>query len=129
MTVLYTTHYMEEAQELSHRVGIIDHGEIIALGTQDELTQLVGEHDTLLLNVPEVPDETLAALRDLPEVAQCLKTGDDGDLRLLARDGRAALPDVIRLINTAGLSLQSVEIQEPTLEAVFLHLTGRGLRD
>jgi ABC-2 type transport system ATP-binding protein len=129
MTVLYTTHYMEEAQELSHRVGIIDHGEIIALGTQDELTQLVGEHDTVLLNVPEVPAETLAALRDLPEVENCLLTEDDGDLRLLARNGRAVLPDVIRIINTAGLSLQSVEIQEPTLEAVFLHLTGRGLRD
>jgi ABC-2 type transport system ATP-binding protein len=54
---------------------------------------------------------------------------DDGQLRLLAQDGRTALPDIIRTINDAGLNLQSIEIQEPTLEAVFLHLTGRALRD
>ena len=62
MTVLYTTHYMEEAQELSDRVGIIDHGELIALGTQAELTRQVGENDTLILHVGEGEDaEALAA--------------------------------------------------------------------
>ena len=53
MTVLYTTHYMEEAQELSNRVGIIDHGELIALGTQAELTRQVGENETLILHLGE----------------------------------------------------------------------------
>ena len=63
MTVLYTTHYMEEAAELSNRVGIIDHGELIALGTQDELTKQVGETDTLILHISETEDsEKLAAL-------------------------------------------------------------------
>ena len=63
MTLLYTTHYMEEAQELSDRVGIIDHGELIALGTQDELTKQVGETETLILHVGENDDpETLAHL-------------------------------------------------------------------
>ena len=56
MTVLYTTHYMEEAQELSDRVGIIDHGELIALGTQAELTRQVGEMDTLVLHLGENED-------------------------------------------------------------------------
>lgn len=144
MTVLYTTHYMEEAQELSDRVGIIDHGQIIALGTQDELTQTVGEHDTLYLSVPNVTDEVLAQLEQLPGVQKCVKTdgehsggdrngdrsgGDDGAITLLAVDGRTVLPDAISAINAAGLSLQAVKVQEPTLEAVFLHLTGRGLRD
>ncbi|NDJ77077.1 MAG: ABC transporter ATP-binding protein [Chloroflexi bacterium] len=127
MTVLYTTHYMEEAQELSHRVGIIDHGEIIALGTQDELTQMVGEEDSVILMVPEVTDAVTEQLCQVVGVSACKHV--DGEVRLLAEDGRTALPDLITVINQAGLSLQSVEVQEPSLEAVFLHLTGRALRD
>ncbi len=130
ITILYTTHYMEEAQELSHRVGIIDHGEIIALGTQDELTRLVGEQHTLALRVPDATPHLIAALGQLPGVSSCAPAdGDEGLLHLLATDARQVLPEALRLINRAGLSLQAVEVHEPTLEAVFLHLTGRALRD
>jgi ABC-2 type transport system ATP-binding protein len=131
ITVLYTTHYMEEAQELSHRVGIIDHGEIIALGTQAELTRMVGEEDTLILKVPDVPPEVIDALCRVPGVDRCVQADgeQEGELRLLAKDGRRVLPDAIQIINAAGLGLQSIDIHEPTLEAVFLHLTGRALRD
>ena len=130
MTVLYTTHYMEEAAELSDRVGIIDHGEIIALGTQDELTRMVGENDTITLSVPEASDSVLEQLRTLPGVTQCTRSdGDDGAITLLAKEGRAVLPEVIRVVNEAGLTLRTVEVREPTLETVFLHLTGRALRD
>ncbi|MBN1967680.1 MAG: ABC transporter ATP-binding protein [Anaerolineae bacterium] len=126
-TVLYTTHYMEEAQELSNRVGIIDHGEIIALGTQDELTRLVGEEDSLILSVPDVPESVVETLGNIPGVDKAAHV--DGEIRLLAKDGRVVLPDAIRIINEAGLSLQSLEVREPSLESVFLHLTGRALRD
>ena len=130
ITILYTTHYMEEAQELSHRVGIIDHGEIIALGTQEELTRLVGEQDTLVLKVPDATPELVTALGQLPGVSSCAPVpDDDGALHVLAVDGRLVLPEALRLINQAGRSLQTVEVREPTLEAVFLHLTGRALRD
>ena len=130
MTVFYTTHYMEEAQELSDRVGIIDHGEIIALGTQDELTQMVGELDSVLLSVPEASDAVLEALCGVEGVETCIKAdGEDGAIRLMAQNARHVLPDVIRVINESGQSLQSLEVQEPTLEAVFLHLTGRALRE
>ncbi len=144
MTVLYTTHYMEEAQELSHRVGIIDHGEIIALGTQEELTRTVGEEDTLILKVPGITQDVLDALCQIDGVHHCAMAaseshngangengapGDASELRMLAREGRSVLPDAIQIINQAGLSLQSVDVHEPTLEAVFLHLTGRALRD
>lgn len=130
MTVLYTTHYMEEAQELSNRVGIIDHGEIIALGTQDELTQMVGEHDTLLMTVPGITPAVIEQIRALDEVTECVAVeADNGEIRVLAPEGREVLPDVIQVINAAGLKLNVLEVQEPTLEAVFLHLTGRGLRD
>lgn len=130
MTVLYTTHYMEEAQELSHRVGIIDHGEIIALGTQAELTQMVGQHDTVLLSVPDTSPAVLEALGKVEGVEKCVKAdGENGDIRLIVTSARHVLPDVLRVVNDAGQSVQSLKVQEPTLEAVFLHLTGRALRD
>ena len=133
MTVLYTTHLMEEAQELSDRVGIMDHGEIIALGTQDELIQRVGEVDTLILTIggseidEGLPDQLQ---RDVPGVTQVLvEQGDEGQITISAKRGRKALPDVIQLTEAAGVEVQSVAVQEPDLEAVFLHLTGRALRD
>ncbi len=133
MTVLYTTHLMEEAQELSDRVGIMDHGEIIALGTQDELIQNVGEEDTLILKVgggeidEGLPDKLQ---RDVPGVTHVLvEHGDEGQITISAKRGRKALPDVIQLTEAAGVEVQSVAVQEPDLEAVFLHLTGRALRD
>jgi len=136
MTVLYTTHLMEEAQELSDRVGIMDHGEIIALGTQDELIQRVGEEDLLILKVSAgAVDEKLPQQlkREVPGVTQVLVEQNEqdrvGHVKISAKRGRRALPDVIRLAEAAGVEVQSVEIREPDLEAVFLHLTGRALRD
>ena len=133
MTVLYTTHLMEEAQELSDRVGIMDHGEIIALGTQDELIQSVGEEDTLILKIgaSEVDEGFPGQLqRDVQGVTQVLvEQGDEGRITISAKRGRKALPDVIQLTEAAGVEVQSVAVQEPDLEAVFLHLTGRALRD
>ena len=133
MAVLYTTHLMEEAQELSDRVGIMDHGEIIALGTQDELIQRVGEVDTLILKIggsgidEGLPDQLQ---RDVPGITQVLvEQGDEGQITISAKRGRKALPDVIQLTEAAGVEVQSVAVQEPDLEAVFLHLTGRALRD
>jgi ABC-2 type transport system ATP-binding protein len=129
MTVLYTTHYMEEAQELSDRIGIIDHGELIALGTQAELTQLVGQEDVVELQVgsTEATDTLLAALGQATGVRQVSAT--DGTVRLIVADGNAALADVIGISNRHQAHISGVSVQEPNLEAVFLHLTGRALRD
>ncbi|RMF79047.1 MAG: ABC transporter ATP-binding protein [Chloroflexi bacterium] len=165
MTVLYTTHLMEEAQELSDRVGIIDYGEIIALGTVGELIQQVGEEDRLLFNVGEqgvkdhilerfkqevegVTDATFNAIElrsaevngesDVPVVEkratgtmQAIRSGQtvEGAITILAKRGRKALPDLLRICNEEGVEVFSVEVREPDLEAVFLNLTGRALRD
>ena len=129
MTVLYTTHYMEEAQELSSRIGIIDHGKLIALGSLDELTRLVGQEDVVELQVGAdgTPPALLAALNAVKGVSQASR--ENGTLRLLARNGNAALPELITLATNHGTRVTNVNIREPNLEAVFLHLTGRALRD
>ncbi|MCA9892942.1 MAG: ABC transporter ATP-binding protein [Anaerolineae bacterium] len=146
MTVLYTTHLMEEAQELSDRVGIIDHGEIIALGTQGELTQQVGEEDRLTIGVDtgSVPDELLEAIKSQVEGVTSAEfqvpivpengNGEEaeignGKIQVLAKRGRKALPRILNLIEEHAVEVNSVEVREPDLEAVFLHLTGRALRD
>jgi ABC-2 type transport system ATP-binding protein len=129
MTVLYTTHYMEEAQELSQRVGIIDHGKLIALGTQKELTQMVGQMDALRLHLPEGQDAGpfVEALRSLPDVKQV--TTSDHEIVLIVPEAQEAIPPVFTQADRLGFKIRSVEIEEPNLEAVFLHLTGRALRD
>ncbi|HEY1407584.1 MAG TPA: ATP-binding cassette domain-containing protein [Promineifilum sp.] len=134
MTILYTTHYMEEAQELSDRVGIIDRGELIALGTQAELTHLVGEQESIVLHLDQESAGVLDAagdevdlFRDVPGVLGA--TAADHELVVNVVRAGEALAGVVGRANSAGLTIRSVEVQEPNLEAVFLHLTGRTLRD
>ena len=129
MTLLYTTHYMEEAEELSHRVGIIDHGEMIAIGTQKELTQQVGEAETLILHVGENDDsEALAkTLKDIQGIQQA--TAVDHEVSIVCAEAEDVLASVVTKANDRGIKIRSIDIREPNLEAVFLHLTGRALRD
>ena len=129
MTVLYTTHYMEEAQELSNRVGIIDHGDLIALGTQAELTHQVGEYESLELKLGEMDDaESLAkALRNLVGVVRADVI--DHSVTLITPEAEQVLAPAVSLATDHNIRIHSVTIQEPNLEAVFLHLTGRALRD
>lgn len=129
MTILYTTHYMEEAQELSDRVGIIDHGELIALGTQAELTRQVGEMDTLVLHLGEQEDPSAlaAALEGMDGVLQA--TATDHEVSLVTPAAEEVLASVVTRANELGMRIHSLDMREPNLEAVFLHLTGRALRD
>jgi len=129
MTVLYTTHYMEEAAELSNRVGIIDHGELIALGTQDELTKQVGQTDTLILHISENEDADALAnsLKDMHDVLEATTT--DHEVSIITPSAENILASVVSKANERGIKIRSIDIREPNLEAVFLHLTGRALRD
>ena len=129
MTVLYTTHYMEEAQELSNRVGIIDHGELIALGTQAELTKKVGEMDTLILHIAENEDPLplSTALNNVPGVIKADVT--DHQISIITASAEELLAPVVSRSTEMGIKIHSIDIREPNLEAVFLHLTGRALRD
>lgn len=129
MTVLYTTHYMEEAEELSNRVGIIDHGELIAIGTQKELTKQVGETETLVLHISENEDpEALAtAFKGVKEVLEANVIGHE--ISVITPSAKDVLASIVTKANDRGIKIHSIDIREPNLEAVFLHLTGRALRD
>ena len=127
MTVLYTTHYMEEAQELSDHIAIMDQGEIIARGTHDELVKIVGELDRVDLTLNAPAERVMEAWREIEGVHKI--TTDDGRVTLLMDDSNLVLPGLFESANQNAVRITSVEIQEPNLEAVFLHLTGRALRD
>jgi ABC-2 type transport system ATP-binding protein len=129
MTILYTTHYMEEAQELSDRVGIIDYGELIALGTQAELTAQVGETDTLILHLGEQEDPVYLAesISGMDGVLQANPT--DHEVAIVTPSAEELLAPVVSRVNELGYTIYSIDVREPNLEAVFLHLTGRALRD
>ena len=128
-SVLYTTHYMEEAQELSDRIGIIDHGQLIALGTLDELTQLVGEHEMLVLELyqSEGGQALAEAVAGFEGIHQA--SAENGEVVLNVDSAEATLPKVLTKAGNLDLSIRNIEIREPNLETVFLHLTGRALRD
>lgn len=129
MTVLYTTHYMEEASELSNRVGIIDHGDLIALGTQAELTRQVEETETLILHLNE-NDDPNALSQQLLAVEGVLRADvTDHDISIITPDAESILAPVVSKANELNIKIHSLDIREPNLEAVFLHLTGRALRD
>lgn len=127
VTVLYTTHYMEEAQELSDRIAIMDQGTVIATGTHEELVKIVGEKDRVDLTINGESARVIEAWRRTEGVSKV--SAEDGTLNLLVDDSNLVLPRLFESATRAGVRITSVEIQEPNLEAVFLHLTGRALRD
>ena len=127
MAVLYTTHYMEEAERLCDRVGIIDRGKLIAEGTRNELVSLVGEGDRVRLLATGNLAKAAAELAGQPWVRQAGAT--DQGIDVVVEDARSHLPEVLTSAAAAGTAVRSVEVTEPDLEAVFLHLTGRALRD
>jgi ABC-2 type transport system ATP-binding protein len=127
MAILYTTHYMEEAERLCDRVGIIDEGRIRAEGTRRELVSLIGERDRVSLSASGNLAAAVEALRALDAVDEA--NAHEGGIGLVVADARGLLPRILEVTTAAGATVNGVEIVEPDLEAVFLHLTGRALRD
>jgi ABC-2 type transport system ATP-binding protein len=128
VTVLYTTHYMEEAQELSHRIGIMDQGSMIAVGTQDELVHLVGERTRIDLALDHEAETLAERWRKLPGVST-VSEPNDGRLWLGVDDATTMIPQLFDGARAAGARIIEISLAEPNLEMVFLHLTGRALRD
>ncbi len=127
MTVLYTTHYMEEAQELSDQIAIMDQGRVIACGTHEELVKIVGEMDRIELTLASESPQLVETWKKTPGVHSL--SPQDGQVTLLVEDSNLVLPQLFDATSQAKVRITSVNIFEPNLEAVFLHLTGKALRD
>jgi ABC-2 type transport system ATP-binding protein len=127
MTVLYTTHYMEEAQELSDHIAIMDHGKLIACGTHEELVKLVGQQTRIDLILNVETGRVLSTWQTVEGVAHI--SAEDGVITVLVEDSNRVLPYLFEAATRLSARITSVDIREPNLEAAFLHLTGRALRD
>jgi ABC-2 type transport system ATP-binding protein len=125
-TVFLTTHYLEEADALADRLAIIDHGLIVAAGTSDELKRQVAG-DVVTLGVNGSMERDLETVRLQPFVREA--TGEDGFVRLYVERGETAVPQILRLLDGAGLEAASIALHRPSLDDVFLRQTGRSLRD
>jgi ABC-2 type transport system ATP-binding protein len=135
VAILYTTHLMEEAQEISDRIGIIDSGSLIAEGTHRELVSQVRAFDRLELEF-DVAAETESfterlrgELSGIEHVSAAAADGEQRSVGIGIQNGQAALPRIISIAAEENLSVRSIKLSEPNLEDVFLSLTGRELRD
>jgi len=126
-TVFLTTHYLEEADALADRLAIIDQGRIVAEGTSDELKQQVAG-DVITLGVEGPRDRVIALAGGLPFVRE-IGEHDDDLIRLYVDRGEAAMPQLLRFLDSAGVATISIALNKPSLDDVFLRQTGRSLRD
>jgi len=127
MTIIYTSHYMEEVEMLCNRIAIMDEGRIIAMGTKNELRLLVGGKDTIRMDVKNIHPKIAESLEMIDYVDK-IKIKEN-QIEILSDYGRRVLSSVISKLNELDVKINSVKIQEPDLESVFIHLTGRSLRE
>jgi len=127
MTVLYTSHYMEEVEYLCDRIAIMDHGVIIAEGTLNELRDVVGGMDVVAVKVAGATPEVLERVRAI-EGVEGVESADDA-LEVLTRSSGSIMGRLVSTLESEGAHVTSVSVTEPNLESVFLHLTGKSLRD
>jgi ABC-2 type transport system ATP-binding protein len=127
MTVIYTSHYMEEVEYLCRRVAIMDHGKIIAKGTKEEVKALVDDRESIVIEAQNINEEIKDKLLKVDSVDEVIL--NENTVEIISMDNDFILAKIIGVLETEDAGIISVDIKEPNLEAVFLHLTGRALRD
>lgn len=126
-TVIYTSHYMEEVEQLCTKVAIIDNGKIITSGTQDEIKKMVMNEEKIEINVSNYSPETGLKLNKLSEVRGV--DYKDSKLTIVMKNSEANLQDIIKLLFLDNVKIRDISIKTPNLETVFLSLTGKSLRE
>ncbi len=126
-TIIYTSHYMEEVEQICTRIAIMDKGKNIALGTTDELKAMIKNSETIKIHIPEISEEDIGAVRELPHVYQCVY--ENGVLSISCDGGRHNLIHVLDYLKTKEIRFNQVFSELPTLNDVFLEITGKELRD
>lgn len=127
MTVIYTSHYMEEVEFLCKRVGIMDHGEFIAEGTMSELRETIGDRSRIVLTFSQKRNHQITPI--IFGVQENDIQWTDDQLVIFHKEPQLILSELVQQVTRSGAEIKAVEIVEPNLESVFLHLTGRNLRD
>jgi ABC-2 type transport system ATP-binding protein len=127
ITIVLTTHYLDEAEALCDRVAIVDYGKLMALGTPDDLKRKVMGGDVVEAECEHLPDSAYEALAVSKFALQVNKRANT--LTVLVKSGAEAVPRIIELVNAQGGKIRTVTLRQPTLDDVFLHFTGRSIRE
>src|SRR5690606_7975384 len=126
-TVLYTSHYMEEVEQLCNRVYIMDHGKVVASGSKSELLSILSSEDTIQVQLSKQSNELMKSIKGIEYVRQVEETNDG--LRIICKKGSNILSDRVHATEILGIQISHYQVEVPSLEDVFLHLTGKTLRD
>lgn len=127
MTILYTSHYMEEVEQLCNRVYIMDHGRVVASGSKQELLSILSTEDTIQVQLSKKSDALLEAIKAMAAVRQVEDTNHG--IRVISKKGSNILADLVHAAENVGTQITHFQMEDPSLEDVFLHLTGKTLRD
>ncbi|MGA2785424.1 MAG: ATP-binding cassette domain-containing protein [Candidatus Bathyarchaeia archaeon] len=127
ITLVITTHYMDEAEGLCDRLAIVDHGKVVALGTPRELKQKISGGDIVEADFSNLPESALKALQASDFVLEIKRR--DGGLTILVKNGAEAVPRIVGLVDAKGGKIRTITLRELTLDDVFLQVTGRSLRE
>ncbi|MGW4947552.1 ABC transporter ATP-binding protein [Actinoplanes sp. NPDC004185] len=128
LALLYSSHYMAEVERLATRIGIIDEGRLLTVGTRAELVGLLGNGlERVRLSCPHLPARTAAELAAVEAVTDVRAAG--GTVEIAVDHAASALPEILTVLARSGVVVADLSVEQPNLETVFLHLTGRALRD
>jgi ABC-2 type transport system ATP-binding protein len=127
ITIVLTTHYLEEAELLCDRLAIVDYGKVVALGTSTDLKRTATGGDVVEAEVPVLPHQALEALKSSKIALDVTKR--DNTLTVLVKSGAEAVPKIVQLIDANGGKIRTITLREPTLDDAFLHFTGRSIRE
>src|SRR5580658_7498393 len=128
LTILITTHYMDEADRLCNRIAIVDHGKLVALDTPEALKSSVPGTNVIEVQFERAPADWEERLRSLPGVTS-VQNESSGMFRVLTSNGSGTTTDLVEMAVVAGATLKTLTVQNTTLDDVFVHYTGRQLRD
>lgn len=126
-TIIYTSHYMEEVEQICTKIAIMDKGKNLAIGTKEELKQMIKKSETISIDILDISEEQIRGIQNLPHVYEV--TYDQSNLKILCSGGKHNLTRVLNYLQEQELSFGRVYSELPTLNDVFLEITGKELRD